>query len=281
MKHSFSFFFLVSFFVLAGTCPAAELPMALDQKALQTIFPGPEKMHYSISWSGGIKIGDLYLTLSPVDSGDGLAITAKVTDYGVFHFFYPVNDTFVTFIKGPRYLPYRYEVHQLEGGHVNTHRLTIYDQERLTVVYQKNDEPQKKYSLTGTAYNEFSSFFITRALRLTPEKEEIVPTFVDEKRHEVAVKDLGTEIRKTLFGSVDTIKVLPEMNFKGLYDKDGETMFWLTNDECRIPVEINSKIMIGSLVAELVEYSNPSCSRAEKKTSANSLFSLTSVRLSK
>ncbi len=49
------------------------------------------------------------------------------------------------------------------------------------------------------------------------------------------------------------------MKFKGLYDKDGDTVIWFTNDECRIPVRMNSKILIGSLTAELVSYSNPHC----------------------
>ena len=52
---------------------------------------------------------------------------------------------------------------------------------------------------------------------------------------------------------------MPKMKFKGLYDKDGDTVFWLTDDACRVPVKIDSKILIGSLVAELVDYSNPVC----------------------
>ena len=36
-------------------------------------------------------------------------------------------------------------------------------------------------------------------------------------------------------------------------------MFWLTDDVCRVPVEIRSKILVGSLVAELVDYSNERC----------------------
>jgi hypothetical protein len=49
------------------------------------------------------------------------------------------------------------------------------------------------------------------------------------------------------------------MYFKGLYEKSGDTVLWLTDDRCRVPVEIHSKIAIGSLVAELVEYTNSAC----------------------
>lgn len=235
------------------------MPLSLDPEALSVIYSGRESMHFSISWSGGIKIGDLYMTLAPSENGDGLAITARVTDYGLFKFFYPVNDTFTTSVRGPLKLPYRYEVHQLEGSDMDVRRLTLYDQQNLSVLYRKNTNPQRKYTMEGPSYNEFSSFFITRALRFNPERQEIVPTFVDEQRHKVAVQAFAVEPRDSILGRVDIVKVMPKMSFKGLYEKDGDTVFWLTNDICRIPVEIESKILIGSLVAELVEYTNPAC----------------------
>jgi len=251
----------VSIFLIA--CPSHAVktlsPLNIEKTTLDRIFSSTEVMHYSVSWSGGIKIGDLYLAVAPADNGDGFAITAQVSDYGLFRLFYPVEDTFTTFVRGALKLPYRYEVLQKEGhGGRETHRLTLYDQENLQVSYQKNKQPLKKFSLTGTAYNEYASFFISRALTFLDQKT-IVPTFVDEKRHEVAVIMLGREKRGSMFGQVSTLKVMPKMDFKGLYDKDGDTVYWLTDDVCRVPVAINSKILIGSLTAELVEYTNPAC----------------------
>ena len=64
---------------------------------------------------------------------------------------------------------------------------------------------------------------------------------------------------QTLFGEQPTLKVQPRMHFKGLYDKDGDTVLWITDDQCRVPVEIRSRIVVGSLVATLTEYENPAC----------------------
>ncbi len=232
---------------------------------MAAVYSGQEKMHFSISWSGGIKIGDLYMTIAPAETGDGLAINVRVTDYGLFKFFYPVDDTFTTYIRGPMNLPYRYEVHQKEGRGMDVRRLTLYDQKKFSVSYRKNNNPPENFALDGPAYNEFSSFIITRVLQLVRERKEIVPTFVDKKRYLVPIRVFGVEPRKSIFGLVDTIKVMPLMDFKGLYDKEGDTVFWLTDDNCRVPVEIDSKIAIGSLVGELVEYSNPACRSLNKK----------------
>jgi len=51
------------------------------------------------------------------------------------------------------------------------------------------------------------------------------------------------------------------MTFKGLYDKKGDTVIWYTDDECRVPVLITSKIVIGSLTARLAAYDNSACTR--------------------
>ena len=248
--------------VLVQACAAAAATgqgPPLDRTILHSIFAGCERLHYAISWSGGIRIGDLVLEVMPADSGDGYAIRARVTDYGLFRLIYPVDDTFTTFVRGPLGLPYRYEVVQKEGRGKVTRRLTLYDQQQLVVRYRKNDQPWKIFHIAGPAYNEYSSFYATRALPLASGREDIVPAFVDGKRHEVVVSVLGREEKKTMFGTLPTIKVLPRMHFKGLYDKEGDTVFWLTDDVCRVPVEIRSKILVGSLVAELVDYSNERC----------------------
>ena len=248
---------------LPGTGAAVQetRPDQLDQAALARIFSGGERMRYAVSWSGGVKIGDIDMAIKR-DTGrrDSFTITARVQDYGPLRLVYPVDDTFSCSVSGPLRLPFRYEVVQREGhGGRVTKRLTWYDQKLKYVRYQKNDGPFERFDLDGTVYNEFASFVITRALRFTEGEDVVVPTFADRKRHEVRVSLLGREKLNTLFGEMETLKVQPRMHFKGLYDKDGDTVLWITDDQCRVPVEIRSRIVVGSLVATLVEYENPAC----------------------
>lgn len=227
---------------------------------LHNIYSGNEVLHYVVSWSGGIKIGDLYLDIKKVASeDDAYEIHARVKDYGLLRFFYPVDDTFVTLVRGSLKLPYRYQVLQREGGGSDTRRLTLYDQKEFRVRYRKNDGAEQVFTVNGPVYNEFSSFFITRAMDLRPGNPFIVPTFADEKRNEVKVLVGNREDVESMFGRVRTIPVMPVMKFKGLYDKNGDTVIWLTDDKCRVPVKINSKILIGSLTATLVDYDNGAC----------------------
>ncbi len=243
---------------------AEALPLgAPDPALLNSAYSGDETFRYDVSWSGGIKIGELRLRISrTAGDKDITEIHARVTDYGVFRFFYPVDDTFVTQVQGEQRLPVKYEVEQKEGRSYKAHRLTLYDQEAGFVRYWKNDEPEKQYIVAGRVHNEFSSFFFTRVLPFAPGVSLVVPTFADDKRHEVMVTPRKwTHLKETLLGPVNVIEVLPRMTFKGLYDKSGDTVIWFTDDGCRVPVRVRSKILIGSLTAELVSYHGSSCGR--------------------
>ncbi len=244
--------------VFAGTLPTP----AILSAARDIVFSGQEKLHFSISWSGGVKIGDLWLDLENTDDGRQ-RIRAKVRDYGLFRLFYPVDDRFVTLIDKASLLPLRYEVDQVEGhGYHHTRRTTRYDQKRFVATYRKNDGPPEIIDMRGPAHNEFSSFYFTRILALNRIRKPIVPTFADRKRHLVRVVGAGHKtMNNTIFGQVEVYGVRPRMEFKGLYDKDGDTTIWLTDDTCRVPMRIRSKILIGSLVAELIDYNNPACAR--------------------
>jgi hypothetical protein len=236
------------------------LPSWIDPAVLDVIFSGSETMHYAVSWGGGVKIGDIYMKIQKEKTkDDAFTITARVKDYGPLKLLYPVDDRFTCFVSGPMKLPYRYEVHQKEGFGRETTRLTQYDQANRIVRYQRNKESEQQFEIAGTVYNEFASFVVTRALTLKEGEPTVIPTFADKKLHEVQVSLVQREQRRTLFGDTATLKVQPKMQFKGLYEKSGATVLWLTDDRCRVPVEIHSKIVIGSLVAELVDYTNSAC----------------------
>ncbi len=129
----------------------------------------------------------------------------------------------------------------------------------------KNDKLAGEYQVDGETNNEFSAFFNSRLMAFDIGRFFMVPTFADKRRVEVAVHPVTQEnMEQTIFGPVTTVEIMPVMTFKGLYDKQGDTVIWYTDDECRVPVQVNSKIIIGSLTAKLTTYENPACKRYAK-----------------
>lgn len=227
-----------------------------DEALLQTAYAGGEILNYTVSWLG-LKAGELEMQVKKVDdSQETFILTIIARSAGMLAVFFPIEDHFHTVVHGRMRLPSLHEMQQKEGRRVNN-KLNRYDQEKFRVFYRKNDEPADIYQLDGPIQNEFSAFFVMRALSFSGDTRVIVPTFADKKRHEVVVNLEGKEEQEGVLGRKNTIKVQPHLKFKGQYQKIGDPLIWLTDDVWRIPTRIEAKIVIGSLTAELVEYKGP------------------------
>ncbi len=265
---------ILALLVCPAAAPAGEaearvaertLPYGVIDPALLPIgYSGREVLQYDVSWTGGIKIGELRLEVNALaEDEESFEIRATVTTKnGAVDLIYPIKDLHVTRVRGPKRLPYHYEIWQKEGYSYRAHRVLEYNQEGGKIVYMKNNKLEGVFDIDGETNNEFSSFFNSRLMEFPLGGGFIVPTFADKKRVEVVVNAIAEKrFEKTLLGPVSTVEIMPVMTFKGLYDKRGDTVIWYTNDECRVPVMINSKIIIGSLTAELTAYDNPACRR--------------------
>jgi len=234
----------------------------IDQRLLAVGYSGKEKFVYDVSWTGGLKIGELHLEVNVIsEMEDSYEIRAFVTTQnGALNLIYPIEDLHVTKVRGPNRLPYHYEVWQKEGYNYRAHRVFEYDQQSGYIRYMKNDKLQGEYQIKGETNNEFSSFFNSRLMPFDIGGQFVVPTFADKRKVNVVVHAVAQKsFEETILGPVSTVEIMPVMTFEGLYEKKGDTVIWYTDDECRVPVRINSKIIIGSLTANLTAYENSAC----------------------
>jgi hypothetical protein len=74
----------------------------------------------------------------------------------------------------------------------------------------------------------------------------------DKKNRKVDVRVEEIETISGPWGDRETARVLVVMPFQGLFLKKGNIRVWLTNDDRRIPVRMKAKVIIGSIVADLV-----------------------------
>ncbi len=232
----------------------------IDPDLLPVGYSGEERLVYDVSWSGGIKIGELHLEVKALAEAAYEIHAWVTTRNGALNLLYPIDDVYATRVRGAARLPYQYEVWQREGYSYRAHRLTDYFQEEGRIVVWKNSRPDGEYLVDGKVNNEFSSFFNSRLMPLVAGESFLVPTFADRKRVAVVVHVVAAGVlTETVLGPVPVVEVTPQLTFKGLYEKKGDTVIWYTDDLCRVPVRISSKIVIGSLTAELVAYRNPAC----------------------
>lgn len=234
----------------------------MDPLKMHHAYKGAEKLHYEIAYTGGIKLGELRLEVSRLAGTDDSfeLYTLVTTEDSVFNLIYPVRDIHITTVSGEKRYPLSYEVWQKEGYNYEAHKLTTYDQQSGMIHYQREGSDPVKYTVVTPVHNEFSSFFASRVMKYEVGSSFLVPTFADKKRAEVEVQvQEKVFFEDTAVGPVGTLKISPVLTFKGLYDKRGDTTIWYTDDNCRVPVQITSKLAIGSVTATLLLYENPAC----------------------
>jgi hypothetical protein len=75
----------------------------------------------------------------------------------------------------------------------------------------------------------------------------------DKKNRPVEVRVEGIETIAGVWGKAETVRVRVIMPFHGLFMNKGDIHVWVTNDDKKTPLRMKAKVVLGSIVADLVE----------------------------
>lgn len=104
-----------------------------------------------------------------------------------------------------------------------------------------------------------SSFYYLRTLstdQLKVGSSVKLNVWIDDEIYPFMLKVVGTEMMSTKFGRINCLKIIPSvMSGRVFKAKEGVTM-WVTNDANHIPIQMKARLAVGSLKADLIEYSN-------------------------
>jgi hypothetical protein len=99
-----------------------------------------------------------------------------------------------------------------------------------------------------------SCLYYTRAaLPMKPGASMAMNVYHDKKNRPVEVRVEGLEMVAGPWGKAETARVLVIMPFHGLFMNQGNIRVWITTDERRMPVRMKAKVVIGSIMADLVD----------------------------
>jgi len=80
--------------------------------------------------------------------------------------------------------------------------------------------------------------------------------FFDEEVHPFRMKILGREYIKTKWGYTRTLVLRPYVVADRVFREEESLTVWVTDDENKIPVLIEAKLLVGSIKATLTKYKN-------------------------
>jgi hypothetical protein len=225
-----------------GLQPPAPLPFG----------PG-ERFSYDISWLH-LRAGTAVMMVeeAPVENGHrALKLFTRAESSPMVTTFYPVNNRVESIVNLKTFLPERMSFHRREGKRKNDFEYTFHHREGTVTAVKdgKTDELQ----IPADAQDAISClYFARRSLALNPGTSLSMNVHHDKKNYKLDVRVEALEMLEGPWGKAQTARVLVVMPFQGIFLNEGNVRVWFTTDEQRIPVRMKAKVIIGSVVADLV-----------------------------
>lgn len=219
-----------------------------------------EKLSYRIHY-GFINAGTATMTTSNItyNGTPHLKVYGVGRSSGVVNTFFKVNDIYESYIDIATGLPSFY-VRNVSEGKYRKHLETTFNHEKKTLVlYDKLDKKTRNFKAFQGIQDMLSAFYYLRNLdnsQLKVGSQIKLNVWIDDETYPFLLKVVGKEKKKTKFGKIETLKIIPSvMSGRVFKEKEGVTM-WVTNDQNHIPVEMEAKLLVGSLKASLDGYAD-------------------------
>ncbi len=213
-----------------------------------------ERLVFDVNY-GFITAGEAVMAIPEYDSVAGrkcYRVEFTVNSLPSFSWIYKVQDRYLTFIDVETIAPWKFEQHIREGTYRRDF-IAEFDQVHHIATTTEGEYPIPEY-----VHDIMSAFYYSRTLdfsRSKPGDSIILYNFHKDKSHELHVKFLGRQELEVAAGTFKTVVVEPLVREGGLFKRVGRLVIWLTDDERKIPVRVNSKVLIGSIDTELTSYS--------------------------
>ena len=221
-----------------------------------------ETLKYNIGWSFIVAGVAQLQTTRIVDSNGTLAyeLRADANSHSIIDALFKVRDINISWldITAKKSLGYWQSVR--EGKYARDEWLAFnYANNTYNNHRQDRDGNIKTQKMTfeGEEVLDMLSALYYVRLQPLPEKGEIYFDIVNrQKQYPLKVTVLGKKKVKVKAGEFNCIVVEPQFSGEGIFTAKGKSLkVWLTDDERRLPVKMSVEVFIGSVTAELTEYS--------------------------
>lgn len=232
----------------------------IGRRPIKDPFRVGEKVTLEASYFG-VAAGDITLGVEPsvqVNGRKSYHFKGKAESTSVFAMFYAVEDWFETFVDFETLLPFNYRLSVKESKQLRETR-SYFDWDKLKGFYwdkritkEKGVEEQKiEWNILNWSQNLFSAAFYLRTFQLEPGKKLQFRVGHEGKNILVTGTVLRREVLDTRLGKFKTVVMSPRIEIDGVFRPMGDINFWLTDDDRKFIIRIESKIKIGKIIAEL------------------------------
>jgi hypothetical protein len=239
----------------SGGAGAGDAGVADSAARREIPFGTGEKMDYQLKYGVFGNVGKGWIEVKGVEDMRGRPAWRAEMHVEGRALFYSLKATYTTWFDTATHYSLRYTRDQLERG---IERDRIFDIYPDRAVFRQRITPDTLPEMPSVSdpLDETSFLYFLRTAPLEVGKTYTYPRYFRPDRNPVVIRVVRKETVSIPLGSFPAIVVQPTIKAGGVFGDDGEALVWLSDDNVRLILKIESKAaFLGKLQLNLTGYS--------------------------
>ncbi|MCC6754696.1 MAG: DUF3108 domain-containing protein [Saprospiraceae bacterium] len=224
-----------------------------------------ERLSYRVYYNWNfvwLTAGEVHFDLR--DEGETYHISVEGKTFASYDWFYKVRDEYHSYIDKETGLPSLY-IRKVQQGSYRRYEKVVFDYPRkLAYSYTGKTEELAKLTIVQLDKHYFDLVSVMYHLRNLPIKEQgkkVKTPFnvlLDDEKYELGIRYKGDKKRHEVkeSGTYNTFEAVADVISGHVFDDDARLKLWVSDDRNRVPVLIESPLVVGSVKAILSNYAN-------------------------
>lgn len=239
----------------AGFEPGSRRPLADPFRVGEEVI---HNVHYF-----KVSAGELKFKVEPfamVNNRKSYTFAMEIKTGTLFSSFYSVDDRVETYVDYLDLVPRVFKLHVKESGQLREASMLFNTDKNLATFWEKKvtkehgvEEKKLEWEILPFTQNVYSAIFYMRNFQWDIGKEISFRVANDKENLVFSGKAIRREVLDTKLGPMKAIVIQPNIVLKGKFKPIGDNFIWLSDDDRKYVLRIESKIKIGTLVSEIVE----------------------------
>lgn len=230
-------------------------------------FSSGEKIVYEMSYTWFFvwtDVGEVEFTVNSErkEGKDLLHLKAIGKSYAFYDWFFKVRDLYESWVNPLTLEPQYFNRDIYEGGFTKENEYCFnWKANELYARVKRKQGPNRLDTLKveRCTYDVVTAIYVARNLdfsNVTPGKVFPVKAIMDEKVYDVGYRFIGREEKKVEeFGKFNCLKFQVDVIAGDVFKGDQKIYVWVTDDNNKIPIIIESPIIVGSVMARVKKIS--------------------------
>lgn len=232
------------------------------RRPLKDPFRVGEKVVHKVSWSK-INAGYMSFEVKPFANVNGeksYQFQMQIWSNSFFSSIYSVDDKLVSLVDYDTLVPSVFTLHVQHTTELREARAFFDQKKKIATYWEKKvtsneGEKEKKiqWPIQEFSQNVYSALFYMRTFQWKVGVTHQFRVADDNENLIFRAKAIRKEKIETEVGSFDAIVVQPQVELKGIAKPVGDIFMWLSDDDRKLILRIESKVKIGTFVTEISE----------------------------